>query len=145
MNSQLDALLRIPNLLYDISLVLKNQTAGELWVLVPKLQQIMTEATAHVDEKSSFGTESLAKSLLYGVETLVTPAVLSLAISAHVIIELFCVLWTLGKPEKERILRFVCELEGTVSNVSWVLIAGLLQVSRDGVERRSSNIVASGD
>lgn len=40
----------------------------------------------------------------------------------------------LAEPDKERILRFVCELERTVSNVTRVSIAGLLQVSRDGVE-----------
>ena len=35
MNSQFNAPVRIPSLLYDISLILKNQKAGELRVLGP--------------------------------------------------------------------------------------------------------------
>lgn len=133
-NSQLNALLGLANLLDDVRLVLKNQTAGELWVLGPEPQQILTEATAYVNEKGSFGLQTLANKVCHGIEAFVTPAALSLAVSAHVVVELFCVFWALGKPDKERILRFVCVLERAVRDVSRVSIAGRFQVSRDGVE-----------
>lgn len=144
-NSQLNAFRGIPNLLDDVRLILKDQTAGELGVIGPELEQIMTEATTHIDKKRRFGIQPLANSIHHGVEAFVTPAALSLAISAHVVIELFSVSWVLGEPDEERVLRFVCELEGTVSDVSRVSVLGCLQVSRDGVKRRSGNIEASGN
>lgn len=133
-NSQLDAFRGIPNLLDDVGLILKDQTAGELGVIGPELEQIMTEATTDIDKKRRFGIQPLANSIHHGVEAFVTPAALSLAISAHVVIELFSVSWVLGEPDEERVLRFVCELEGTVSDVSRVSVPGCLQVRRNGVK-----------
>ena len=102
----------------------------------------MTKATADVNKKGCFGLQTLSDTLLHGVESFVTPAALPLAVSAHVIIELFCVFGALSEPDEERILRFMRELEGPVGDVSRVAIASLLQVGRDGVQRWSSHIVA---
>ena len=94
----------------------------------------MANTTAHVYEEGCFRFNILADSFHYGVEAFVTPARLSLAVAAHVVVELFCVNGILGEPDEERVLRLVCELEWTVSNISGVLIASLLQVGGDGME-----------
>ena len=134
MNSQLNALLGFFCLLYDISLILKNHAAGELWMFSPKLFEVLTKTTAHVDKKRCFGIQPLTDSLLYGVEAFVTPAGLSLTISAHIVVELHRIFWIFGEPQEKGFLRLVCKLKGTVRNVPWVFIARLLEVSRNGME-----------
>ena len=94
----------------------------------------MANTAAHADEEGCFGVNILADSFHYRVEAFVTPTSLSLAVAAHVVVELFCVNGILGEPGEERLLRFVCQLEWTASDVSRVLIASFLQVGGDGME-----------
>jgi hypothetical protein len=123
----LNPLIKTSNLAQHGRQVLEHQATRSIRVLLRKLRQVMADTTANVYDEHGIllGFGVLDQSLLDGEEIRIHPTGSTLAVPAHVVVEL--------RPQWRRCLQVgeevqcsvVCMLVGTTLRRAWLFVAGL--------------------
>lgn len=113
--------------------ILQNQPARNVGPLASELSEVMSDATADIDEEDVFRTD--IQPLRQGrdrEEPLVHPARTALVIRGHVVIELLSVGGVLFEEFEEVRGGAVSVLEGGLDAVAGVDVVGFLEVGGEG-------------
>lgn len=113
--------------------ILENQPARDIGPLATELSEVMSDATADVDEEDVFcaDVQSL-RQRLDGEESFVHPAGTSLVVRGHVVIELFRVAGVFLEVFEEVGGGAESVLEGGLDAVAGVDVVGFLEVGGEG-------------
>jgi hypothetical protein len=115
------------NLTQDGRQILEYYATRCIWMLLRELCKIVANATSNVDNEQRiiFGLGALDQSLSNRKETRIHPAGSSLAVAAHVMVELRSIRRVCLQIRKEVELGVVGVLVRTVFRIAWLYVASL--------------------